>query len=261
LTGECLATIAHPAIDDAIVATCFLAFRTLRLNQSGEEIAYHATRGVRRLPAGSLLEECTAKAVGVDAFDSSGRVGLVHMAFPLKMLLQPDGHFVSCDLLHIRRIRGQDVQLIDLQIPGAVLRSFSGPAPGPHGIRQITRFPPDAVALGTILKPTAATTPDVVEALVAEAARCERLIFTKEDEDLYPNLAYSPVRVRTHRTMAAIEGAHEKRGGRGLIFAPHITGAPHELRETVDAVRLVREATKHLEVPPVIYGRNGGIGV
>jgi ribulose 1,5-bisphosphate carboxylase large subunit-like protein len=65
-----------------------------------------------------------------------------------------------------------------------------------------------------------------------------------------------------------------------LIFAPHVTGASHEILDTVHAVleagatgvmfsesfaggtvRMVREATKHLPSPPAIYGHNAGIGV
>jgi len=85
---------------------------------------------------------------------------------------------------------------------------------------------------------------------------------------------------RTRRAVAAIDRARDKRGGQGLIFAPHISGAPHELCETVKAVvdagatgvmfsetfaggavRMVREATKNLPRPPAIYGHNAGIGV
>src|SRR5213079_369886 len=76
------------------------------------------------------------------------------------------------------------------------------------------------------------------------------------------------------------EKARSKRGDRGLIFAPHISGAPHEILQTVNAaleagatgvmfsetfaggtVRMVREATRHVAEPPAIYGHNAGIGV
>src|SRR5207249_3391231 len=91
---------------------------------------------------------------------------------------------------------------------------------------------------------------------------------------------YSPVKERARLAAAAIERAKEKRAGRGLIFAPHISGAPHEILESVHAVlearasgvmfsesfaggtvRMVREATKRLQEPPAIYGHNAGIGV
>lgn len=65
-----------------------------------------------------------------------------------------------------------------------------------------------------------------------------------------------------------------------MIFAPHISGAPHEILASVNAVleagatgvmfsesfaggtvRMVRGATRHLAQPPAIYGHNAGIGV
>jgi len=275
-----------PTMNDQVVATYFFALRTMTLGKAAAEIAYHATSGIKHPPPGSLLEQCTAKAAGVDAFDSGGRIGLLHVAFPLKMMLQGDGHLTSCDLLHTVAgaivfdvYENQDARLVALQIPEPVLRTFPGPAYGPEGLRRRTGFAPDEPAFGTILKPTAGITPEEVGQLVAEAAVCPLFMFVKEDEDLYPNLDYSPVRERTRLAVAAIERAREKRGGKGLIFAPHVTGAPHEILDTVRAVleagasgvmfgetfsggtvRMVREATRQLERPPAIYGHNAGIG-
>jgi len=275
-----------PTMNDQVVATYFFALRTMTLGKAAAEIAYHATSGIKHPPPGSLLEQCTAKAAGVDAFDSGGRIGLLHVAFPLKMMLQGDGHLTSCDLLHTVAgaivfdvYENQDARLVALQIPEPVLRTFPGPAYGPEGLRRRTGFAPDEPAFGTILKPTAGITPEKVGQLVAEAAVCPLFMFVKEDEDLYPNLDYSPVRERTRLAVAAIERAREKRGGKGLIFAPHVTGAPHEILDTVRAVleagasgvmfgetfsggtvRMVREATRQLERPPAIYGHNAGIG-
>lgn len=280
---ERLAANPPPKIDDAIVATYFFAFRTMKLEKAVAEISYHATSGIKHPPPGSLLDQCSAKPAGVDAFDETGRMGLLHIAFPLKMMLQPDGHLTSCDILHTTAAaiifdvyENQDARLVALQIPDKVIRTFPGPAYGPEGIRKLTNWPANEPAFGTILKPTAGITPQEVGDLVAQVARCPLFLFVKEDEDLYPNLDYSPVAERTRRAMTAIA----KRQGRGLIFAPHISGAPHELLETVDAVldagatgvmfsesfatgavRMVREATQRRERPPVLYGHNAGIGV
>ncbi|MSU21281.1 MAG: hypothetical protein EXS30_07780 [Pedosphaera sp.] len=287
IIAERLAERPPPAWDDYVVATYFFAFRTMKLAEAVEEISYHATIGVKHPPAGSLLEQCAAKAAGVDAFDRTGRIGLLHVAFPLKMMLSPDGRLTSCDLLHTIAgaiifdvYENQDSRLIALRIPEKVLRTFPGPAHGPQGVRQLTNFSPSQPAFGTILKPTAGIRPDEVGSLVEEVAQCPLFLFVKEDEDLYPNLDYSPVAERTRRAVAAIERARNKRGGLGLIFAPHISGAPHEIIDTVNAVleagasgvmfsetfaggtvRMVREATKHLKAPPAIYGHNAGIGV
>src|SRR5262245_45420709 len=113
-----------PVLDDQIVATYFFAFRSLKLHEAVDEIAYHATSGIRHPPAGSLLEECTGKAAGIDAFDVTGRIGILHMAYPLKMLLHPDGHLTSCDILHTAAgailfdvYENQDARLLSLQIP------------------------------------------------------------------------------------------------------------------------------------------------
>ena len=89
-----------PRSQDHLVATYFFAFRTMKLADAVEEISYHATSGIKHPPLGSLLAECSARPAGVDAFDSTGRLGLLHVAFPLKMMLQPDGHLTSCDILH-----------------------------------------------------------------------------------------------------------------------------------------------------------------
>ena len=282
-----LAAKPTPKLDDHIVATYFLALRSWSLEHAAKEISYHATSGTKDIPPGSLLEQCTGEAVGVDAFDDTGRLGLVHMAYPLKMLLQADGHLTSTDILHTVAgailfdiYENQDVRLVSLQIPERVLRTFPGPAHGPQGLRALTRFGAGEPVFGTILKPTAGITPETVGALMDDVAACPLFIFVKEDENLYPRLDYSPVKERARRGMDAIKRQQDKRGGKGIIFAPHITGAPHEILESVHAVveagatgvmfsesfangtvRMVREATKHLPQPPAIYGHNAGIGV
>jgi ribulose 1,5-bisphosphate carboxylase large subunit-like protein len=282
-----LAERPPPLIDDQLTATYFFAFRTQTLAEAAKEISYHATSGTRHPPPGSLIEECTGKAVGIDAFDATGRLGILHMAYPLKMLLQPDGHLTSCDILHTVAgailfdvYKNQDARLLALTMPEQVIRTFPGPAYGPNGLRRLTGFAAEEPAFGTILKPTAGITPNEVGALVEEAATCPLFLFVKEDENLYPNLDYSPARERAKQAAAAIERAKSKRGDKGLIFAPHVSGSPHEILETVQAVveagatgvmfsesfaggtvRMIREATKSLPNPPAIYGHNAGIGV
>jgi ribulose 1,5-bisphosphate carboxylase large subunit-like protein len=287
LVTESLADNPPPASDEWIVASYFLALRDSKLKDAAASIAYHATSGIKHPPARSLLQECTGRALGVEPFDSTGRVGLLHMGFPLKMMLHPDGHLTSTDILHTAAAavifdmyENRDARLVQLEIPPAVIRTFPGPAYGPDGVRRLTGFPAGEPAFGTILKPTAGLTPAGVERLVAGTAECPLFLFIKEDEDLYPDLSYAPVAERTRRAVAAIERAREARGGAGLIFAPHITAAPHEIldhvQQVVEAgasavmfsetfaggtVRMVREATRSLGRPPAIYAHNAGIGV
>lgn len=276
-----------PEVPDHVVATYFFAFRTNTLEKAVAEISYHATSGIKHPPKGSLLEACSARRAGVDPFDASGKVGILHVAFPLKMMRQPDGHLTGCDLLHtvagaviFDMYENQDARLVNLNIPADVIKTFPGPAYGPIRLREKTGYGLDQPAFGTILKPTAGITPDDVERLVGEVAGSPLLMFIKEDEDLYPNLDYSPVAERTRRAVSAIQRVQAERGGLGLVYAPHVTGAPNEILDTVKAVvdagatgvmfsqtyaggtvRLVREAFKHLADPPAIYGHNAGIGV
>lgn len=286
VVSERLAETPPPSSEEHIIASYFFAFRNQTLDHAVEEISYHATSGIKNPPPGSLLEACSAKPAGVDAFDASRRIGLLHVAFPLKMMLQPDGHLTSCDILHTTAAavifdmyENLDARLVGLQIPEKVMRTFPGPAYGPAGLRERTGYTPHQPVFGTILKPTAGVTPEEEEKLVEEVAAEPLFMFIKEDEDLYPNLDYSPVKERARRAVAAIQRVKQKRGGKGLVFATHISGAPHEILATVEAVlaegvsgvmfsetfaggtvRMVREVTRHLPNPPAIYGHNAGIG-
>jgi len=287
VVGDRLGEKPAPFVSDHVVATYYFAFRSGTLAHAVEEISYHATSGIKNPPKGSLLEQCSARQAGVDAFDASGRIGLLHVAFPLKMMRHPDGRVTSSDLLHtiagaviFDMYENQDARLISLQIPADVLATFPGPAYGPINIRKKTGFALDQPAFGTILKPTAGITPDDVERLVGEVAGSPLLMFIKEDEDLYPDLDYSPVAERTRRAIAAIERVRDQRGGLALVYSPHVTAGPEQIVDLVHAVieagasgvmfsetyaggtvRLVREATRHLPRPPAIYGHNAGIGV
>src|SRR5262249_7837053 len=82
---ERAATKPPPPLDDFLVPSYFFAFRSRKLIQAVEEISYHAPIGVKNPPPGSLLAACAAKPAGVDPWDRTGRIGLVHVAFPLKM--------------------------------------------------------------------------------------------------------------------------------------------------------------------------------
>src|ERR1041384_6565872 len=142
IVTERMAAKPPPQVDGCVVASYFFAFRTLKLNEAVEEISYHATIGVKHPRPGSLLAACAAKPAGIDPFDKTNRLGLVHVAFPLKMMLQPDGHLTSCDLLHTVAgaiifdvYENQDARLVSLHLPEAVLRTFPGPAHGPGGVR------------------------------------------------------------------------------------------------------------------------------
>ena len=286
VVGRALEERPAPRLDDAIVATYFLALRSMPLAEAAIEIAYHATSGIRNPPSGTLLAACTGRAVGVVPFDATGRIGLLHMAFPLAMLAHADGRVTSTDLLHTAAAaiifdvyESQDARLVSLGIPPAVLGAFPGPAHGSPGFRSLVGLAPGTPAFGTILKPTAGLTAEDVGGLVGAIADVPLLSFVKEDEDLYPDLPYAPLARRTRLAMAAIEERRGEAAG-SLLFAPHVTSAPGELVGNVEAavgsgaravmfseswalggVRLVRDAFASRPLPPAIYGHNAGIGV
>ena len=203
---------------------------------------------------------------GRRCWDATGRIGLLHMAFPLKMLLQPDGHLTSCDLLHTVAgaiifdvYENQDARLVSLQIPEHVLRTFPGPAYGPHG----------PAASGPVSRPTSrpsarsssrrpASRPTRSAIWSPRPPQCPLFLFVKEDEDLYPNLDYSPVRERVRKAVAAIERAKEKRRRQGADLRP----AHHRraARNAGDAARRDRSRGHRRDVQRDVCRRHGADG-
>jgi len=268
-----------------IVATYVLASRTHRVEQVGKEISYHMTSGTHDPAPGTLLASCTGEVLAADPWDASGRVGLVWVGFPVKMMQQADGKVYSTDMLHLMAGEGafgltdqSDIQLAHLEIPLAVLATFPGPAYGAESVRAATAFPPGVPMFGTILKPTSGITPDEVGALVSELAGNPLFGFGKEDENLNPGAPFCPLKDRAEAAVAAIRARVAERQGRGLLFAPHITAPPDLLMRHLEtaleagvnsvmfsdqftggATRMVREATAHLPSPPAIYAHNSGI--
>jgi len=285
IVGDTLRDLPAPDLSAHVVATYFVVARTMGPAQVGGEIAYHMTTGVRSAPPGSLLEACSGQVVDAVVLDSADRLGIVRVAFPLRMFLDGDGHLYSTDLLHVTAGAGVfaltenvDIKLVDLAMSDEVLERFPGPAYGAAGVRQLTGFAPGELAFGTILKPCTGITPAEEAQIVAEAAANPMFLFVKEDENFLPDVAFAPLEARLSAAMDAVREAGDGRGGRGLIYAPHITAPPQRLadnvRRAVDAgangvmfseyyaggsVRLVRDLAAQYDCPPAIYGHNGGI--
>jgi ribulose 1,5-bisphosphate carboxylase large subunit-like protein len=274
-----------PPNPESLIATYFLRPRTVSLESAGKLISYHMTTGSKHVTPGTLLHRCTGRVEGVLPWDSSNRVGLVRVAFPTKLFEHEDGRYYSTDLLHLMAGEGvcglwefAEAKLLDIKLPPQVLATFPGPAYGCDGVRSLTHWPDGQPAFGTILKPTAGITDDEVAALVEGVAAETLFMFAKEDENLFPGLAYCPVVARARKSASVICRAQQSRGGLGLIFAPHVTAPPHLLLETVKrvletgvnglmfseqftggSVRAVRELTVDYSSPPVLYGHNSGI--
>jgi len=283
---EALSGLDRADLSDQIVVTYWVHAKSLSPAQVGKEISYHMTSGVRKPPPGSLLEECTGRVLDAVDFDETGRVGIVRVGFPLKMLLHEDGGLYSTDILHIAAGEGVfglteniDIKLCNVAMSDNTLALFPGPAHGAPGVRALTGFG-DRVAFGTILKPCTGITPEEEAGIVSVAAGNPLFLFVKEDENYMPGSQFAPLRERVRRSLEAVRGASEQRGGVGLIFAPHITSPPQHMAECVkmcvDAgvngimfselftggtTRMARDLTRHLATPPAIYAHNGGISV
>ena len=281
---EVFAGLPEPDLSDQIVVTYWVHAQHLTPAQVGKEISYHMTSGVRKPPAGSLLEECTGRVVDAVEFDATGRLGLVRVGFPLKMLLDGDGNIYSTDILHITAGEGVfglteniDAKLCHVAMSDDTLKRFPGPAYGASGIRKITNFGDD-IAFGTILKPCTGMTPEEEAEIVVQAAANPLFIFVKEDENYLPGVPFAPLSERLKHALAAVRRVADQRGGKGLIYAPHITAPPNIIAEYVKmcmdagvngvmfsdlfaggALRMVRDMTKHLPNPPAIYAHNSGI--
>jgi len=282
---EAMAGLPAPDLSDHIVATFFVCARTMSIEAVGGEIWYHMTSGVRSAARGSLLAECSGKVVDAVHFEPSGRTGLVRVAFPLKILLHEDGSLYTTDILHLTAGEGTfgltehlDIKLVWIDASEATLRLFPGPAHGAAGVRNLTGLPKNEPAFGTILKPCTGITPTEEAGIIAEAATNPLFIFIKEDENFLPRVPFAPLRERLRSAQEALERTKASRGGRGLIFAPHIGGPPQHLTALAElaveqgargimfseyytggTVRMVRERLRGLACPPVIYGHNGGI--
>ena len=222
-----------PRVPDHVVASYYFAFRTTTLEHAVADISYHATSGIKNPPKGSLLEQCSARQAGVDPFDATGRIGLLHVAFPLKMMRQGDGHVSSCDLLHT--VAGavifdfyehRDARLIGLEVPDEVLRDLPGPGVRSARRPRATGFSADQPAFGTILKPTAGITPDDVERLVAEVAGHPALDVHQGGRGPLPEPRLFAGRRADPPRRGGDPARQGQRGGLGLIFSPHVSGRP-----------------------------------
>ncbi|MHB9023267.1 MAG: hypothetical protein ACYC7E_03705 [Armatimonadota bacterium] len=268
-----------------IVGTYFAVSRSQDIAAVGEDISYHMTSGVHHPPADTLLAECTGQVLAVDHFDASGRIGLVWVGFPVKMMQYDDGKVYTTDILHLMAGEGvvglcdhQDIQLVHLEFPESVLATFPGPAYGAEGIRRATGFPAGAPMFGTILKPCSGITPREVGALVRGIAGNPLFGFAKEDENLVPGATFCPLAARARAAQAAIREETSRRNGRGFFYAPHITAPPDLLLRHLDealaaganaimfsdqfsggTLRMVRERTAGMANPPAIYAHNSGI--
>jgi len=128
------------------------------------------------------------------------------------------------------------VRLADVVLPDEVLAAFRGPRLGIAGTRRLCGVGSDALLIGAIVKPGAGLTPDEVAVRCADAAR-GGVDLIKDDEKMN-NPAYCPLVPRVRAVCAALRRVQDETGRR-VIYCPHITSRPDEMRtaarQAVDA--------------------------
>lgn len=282
---ETLAELPAEVPADHFVATYYLQTRSARLPDAGDDLPYHMTCGIRNPPPNTLLAECRGYVLDWRAFDMQDRVGIVRVAYPIKMFTDAQGTIYTSDILHITAgaaltglVENIDAKLVHLAFDDATLRAFPGPRYGAAGVRRLAGFPEGQLAFGTILKPCTGILPAEEAEILRGVAGNPAFLFIKEDENFIPHVHFAPLRERLKASLEAIREVAPQRGGVGLIYAPHITCPPHRMREMVETalelganglmfseyyvggmLRAVRDMTTHLPQPPALYGHNGGI--
>jgi ribulose-bisphosphate carboxylase large chain len=141
----------------------------------------------------------------------------------------------------------ENVQLVDLELPPALLARFSGPRHGIAGIRALVDAPRRPLT-------SAAMKPQGMP--VAELARLCRTFalagvdIVKDDHGIADQV-YSPFAARVRACQAAIAEAVASTG-RPAFYAPHLIGTPRILR---DHARIAREAgIRVVLVAPMLVG-------
>ena len=285
LVYETLAGLPAEVPADHFVATYYLQTRTAKLAVAGDDLPYHMTCGIRTPPPNTLLSSCRGYVIDWKAFDTQDRVGVVRVAYPIKMFTDEQGTIYTSDILHITcgaaltgLVENIDAKLVHLAFDDKTLKAFPGPRYGAAGVRKLANFPQGQLAFGTILKPCTGILPEEEAEILRGVAGNPAFLFIKEDENFIPHVHFAPLKARLKASLDAIKSVAGDRNGVGLIFAPHITCPPHRVKEMVETamelganglmfseyyvggmLRAVRDMTAHMEQPPAIYGHNGGI--
>ncbi len=139
------------------------------------------------------------------------------------------------------------VRLVEVELPQALLASFSGPRLGIDGLRQLCGAG-DRPLTCTALKPQGL-------GAAALAALCERfalagLDFVKDDHGLADQVA-APFAERVAACQAAVERANERTGG-STRYVPSLVGSPRTLTRQA---RLARDlGVRAVLVAPSLIG-------
>ena len=179
-----------------------------------------------------IKERLAAKVFDIDA-----KNGLVRIAYPLE-LFEPGNvpqllSDVAGNVFGMKEV--DNLRLLDLQLPRAYVKTFSGPAVGLEGIRRMlgtekSRRP----HFGTIVKPKVGLSPKE-NARVAYESWVGGVDFVKDDENL-SNQRFCPFEDRVIMTLEAMDNAESETGERKM-YAPNITAETNEMLRRAEFVK------------------------
>lgn len=141
----------------------------------------------------------------------------------------------------------EDVRIVDVQLPPALLAQFPGPRFGSDGLRALTRAHGRPLTCGA-LKPQGLSSDELAQLAYRQARAGLDMI--KDDHGI-TDQAYSPFAERVPKIHAAVERANRETGGH-CVYVPSVCGGPRRLREQCRIVK--EEGVGAIMLIPMIIG-------
>ncbi|NOZ21945.1 MAG: hypothetical protein GXP25_12755, partial [Planctomycetes bacterium] len=143
----------------------------------------------------------------------------------------------------------ENVAFLDFDLPGSLLKKFSGPKFGIQGTREVLGLGDDQPIIGTIVKPCAGLTPEEVARKCYEASLggCR---FIKDDEKMF-GPEYCRAEKKIKLVVEKLNDA-EQQTGMKTIYAPHIVARPDRISDFCKQV--IEWGASGLMFNPIVQG-------
>jgi len=221
----------EPDKDNYVLAE-YLVDSGLPLAEAGKRIAEEESVGswtdVGTMTS-SVFDRLAAKVYRIE--ESKGSV---FIAYPVELFEGENLYqwisVVAGNLFGLSSLR--NVRLVDLSIPGRLLRHFGGPKLGIEGIRERIGTKKDRRPhVGCIFKPKVGLTPTEMADLAYQVGR-EGVDFLKDDETL-TDQTFCPLEDRASFVSEALDRVYEETQRR-VIYATNITCSPSDFMSRAD---------------------------
>jgi ribulose-bisphosphate carboxylase large chain len=190
-----------------------------------------------------VRDEVVARVEDVDEL-AAGRHRIV-----LGISLATTGHEIGqlMNMLFGNCSLQDDVELVDVELPPALVGTFGGPRHGLQGLRSLVGAGDRALTM-TALKPQGLV-PDELAALAGTFARAGVDII-KDDHGI-ADQARAPFAARVAACQRSVEEANTATGGHS-VYAPALSGGPQQLARQLHVVR--EEGVQAVLVCPMLMG-------